>query len=193
MAFRAKARQVRATTPQTGSDRPAVTSSKPRPRRPGDTTIASLTKRPGFLLRRAHQLSVAMFNEAVGALGITTTQYGALVVLRHCEGLDRIDLARKFGLDRTTAALVVRKLEEKALVVRIDDRADRRRKIIVLTARGERMLESLRVPAEAARLRALSVFSPAESKEFLRLLAVLSDTFKDQARAPLQMPTDEPF
>ena len=166
---------------------PAVKTSRTGQTPQGPSAIEALTRRPGFLLRRAHQISVAIFNDAVGELGITTTQYGALTALRDCEGLDRIDLARKVGLDRTTAALVVRKLEEKCLLVRTDDPADRRRKIIVLTARGERMLEKLRAPAEQARLRALSVFSAEEQAEFLRLLGRISETFNDQARAPLQV------
>lgn len=159
--------------------------STPCPSLPADDNVAMLVRRPGFLLRRAHQISVAIFNREVAALGITTTQYGALVVLRFCEGLDQIDLAAKVGIDRTTAALVVRKLAEKGLVVRIDDVRDRRRKIIVLTARGERMLESLRAPAEAAKLRALSVFTPTDAAAFLELLGRISETFNDQTRAPL--------
>src|SRR5271170_3649879 len=65
-------------------------------------SLDALYKRPGFMLRRAHQISVSLFMLQPDAKNITTTQYGVLVILRACEGLDQISLAKKVGLDRST-------------------------------------------------------------------------------------------
>ena len=148
-------------------------------------SLDALYKRPGFLLRRAHQISVSLFLNEVGELNMTTTQYGVLVILRQCEGLDQIGLAKKVGLDRTTTALVVRKLEQKSLAVRVPDPHDRRRKIIVLTARGERMLVRLREPASRAGEKALAAFSPGDGEDFLWLLAKVVNHFNKDTRAPI--------
>lgn len=148
--------------------------------------IDALYKRPGFLLRRAHQISVSLFMEEAGKYdATTTTQYGILVILRSCEGLDQISLSKKVGLDRSTTGLVVKKLEDEGLVVRIDDPKDRRRKIIVLTARGERKLEMLKVPAASAQENALSVFEPDEARQFLALLEKFVQHFNAETRAPI--------
>lgn len=147
--------------------------------------IMSLYKRPGFLLRRAHQISVSLFTEAAADFGVTTTQYGVLVILRSTEGLDQIGLSKKVGLDRSTTGLVVKKLEERGLVVRCDDPNDLRRKVIVLTAKGERLLDSLRVPAARAQEQALSAFDPDEAAHFLSLLDKFVQTFNSVTRAPL--------
>jgi len=44
------------------------------PRNPLD----ALYHRPGFMLRRAHQIAVSLFLEETGDLRITTTQFGIL-------------------------------------------------------------------------------------------------------------------
>ena len=151
--------------------------------------VDALYKRPGFLLRRAHQISVSLFMEEAGKHdATTTTQYGILVILRSCEGLDQIGLSKKVGLDRSTTGLVIKKLEAEGLIVRVDDPQDRRRKIIVLTARGERKLERLREPAARAQEAALSAFEPDEAALFLQLLNKFVQRFNTVTRAPI---TDE--
>lgn len=147
--------------------------------------IAALYTRPGFLLRRAHQISVSLFMQAAVEHNVTTTQYGVLVVLRYFEGLDQIGVARRVGLDRSTAGLVIKKLEDNGLVVRIDDPKDKRRKIIVLTARGERTLEMLAKPAAQAQEAALAPFSPAEAEQFIHLLDKFVGHFNGITRAPI--------
>ena len=148
-------------------------------------SVDALYKRPGFLLRRAHQISVSLFMEESAEFNITTTQYGVLVILRCFEDLDQIGLSKKVGLDRSTTGLVVKRLESEGLVVRVEDRADRRRKVIVLTGKGERKLENLRGAASAAQARALSAFSPEEGTEFLRLLEKFVAQFNGVTRAPI--------
>lgn len=153
-------------------------------------SVEDLYKRPGFLLRRAHQISVSLFMEESADFNVTTTQYGVLVILRCCEDLDQIGLSKKVGLDRSTTGLVVKRLETEGLVVRVEDRADRRRKVIVLTGKGERKLESLRHAAMIARERSLSAFSPEEGAEFLRLLEKFVARFNGVTRAPIVIDAD---
>lgn len=148
-------------------------------------SVDVLYKRPGFMLRRAHQISVSLFMEESAAFNVTTTQYGVLVILRCCENLDQIGLSKKVGLDRSTTGLVVKRLESEGLVVRVEDREDRRRKVIVLTGKGERKLENLRQAALTAKERALSAFSPEEGEEFLRLLEKFVARFNGVTRAPI--------
>lgn len=150
---------------------------------PATDSVEALYKRPGFMLRRAHQISVSLFVEECA--GMTTTQYGVLVILRCCEGLDQIGLSKRVGLDRSTTGLVAKKLEDDGLVVRIEDPKDRRRKIIVLTAKGERRLEQVREGAARAQARALSAFSAGEAEQFLGLLGKFVDTFNGVTRAPI--------
>src|SRR5262249_24959426 len=57
--------------------RAGSTKGPPLPNDPLD----ELYRRPGFMIRRAHQIAVALFLEETGELKITTTQYGILCIL----------------------------------------------------------------------------------------------------------------
>lgn len=146
---------------------------------------AELYRRPGFLMRRAHQITVSLFLMEAAALGVTTTQFGAMVVLRAHRGLDQVGLAKLVGIDRSTAALVVGKLETAGYVASESDPADRRRKVLVLTAAGHAALDRLAEPARRARERALSPFTEEEATIFLDLLERFVDSLNGDARAPI--------
>ncbi len=158
-------------------------------REPGEQSLDQLYRRPGFLLRRAHQISVALFLEEAAGLGLTTTQYGAMVVLRLRGSLDQVGIATLVGIDRSTTALVVSKLEEAAYIERRDDEVDKRRKIITLSDAGRAMLERVAEPAQRARERALAPFSARDSAKFLALLERFVDAFNEQTRAPIRAET----
>ena len=151
-----------------------------------ESSLDGLYRRPGFLLRRAHQISVALFLEETAALGLTTTQYGTMVVLRARGSLDQVGIATLVGIDRSTTALVVSKLEEAGYIERRDDSIDKRRKIITLSKSGHAMLDGVAAPAQRARERALEAFSAKDAAKFLALLEHFVDVFNEQTRAPIR-------
>jgi DNA-binding MarR family transcriptional regulator len=55
-----------------------------------------------------------------------------------------------------------------------------------LTRAGERMLERLVLPAQRARARVLSGFTPAERTQFLALLDKFIHRFNDSTRVPFE-------
>jgi DNA-binding MarR family transcriptional regulator len=146
--------------------------------------LDALYRRPGFMIRRAHQISVSMFLEETGALGITNRQYGILLVLKHRPGIDQITVAKLLGLDRSTTGMVLEKLEQAGLVGRVVGKSDRRRRSLKLTATGERMLKKLATPARRAQERVLSAFTLKEGELFLDLLEKLTRAFNESTRVP---------
>lgn len=152
-----------------------------------DDPLMQLYRRPGFMLRRAHQIAVSVFLEQTSDLKITTTQYGILLLLRHQPGIDQITVAKLLGLDRSTTAMVLKKLEKGGLVGRRIGAGDRRRRDLELTASGAAMLRRLKAPAAQARLRLLAVLAPKERAVFLRLLDKFTQAFNETARVPLLM------
>jgi DNA-binding MarR family transcriptional regulator len=150
-----------------------------------DTALEELYRRPGFLIRRAQQIAVSLFLEESGALGVTNTQYGILMVLKHRPCTDQITLAKQLGLDRSTTGMVVDKLEHGGLVKR-RVASDRRKRELVLTRAGERMLTQLGGPAQRAQSRVLSAFTPGEQVAFLALLEKLVGAFNASTRVPLE-------
>jgi DNA-binding MarR family transcriptional regulator len=69
---------------------------------------------PGHLIRRLHQMSVAVFAEKIAAAGadITPVQYGALCAVRAYPGLDQATVASMIAYDRVTIGGVLDRLEQ---------------------------------------------------------------------------------
>lgn len=149
------------------------------------TDLRVLYSRPGFLLRRAHQISVSLFMEETLAQGVTTTQYSLMYILRARPGLDQISLAKLIGLDRSTTGLVVGKLEAAGLVVRSEVATDRRRKVLSLTVQGRSLMRRLAEPARRAQDKLLAPFTAQERKQFVGLLSKFADAYNSLVRTPL--------
>ena len=160
------------------SQRRKMTASQNNP-------LAELYRRPGFMIRRVHQIAVSLFIEETGKLGVTNRQYGILFVLKHRPGVDQISVANLLGLDRSTTGMVLKKLEDDGLVVRSVDARDRRRHSMRLTKSGERLLSQLAEPARRARARVLSAFTAREQTLFLQLLDKFTRAFNGTTRVPL--------
>ena len=146
--------------------------------------LDDLFRRPGFLIRRAHQTAVSIFLKETGALGITNRQYGILLVLKHRPGIDQIGVAKLLGLDRSTTGMVLGTLEKAGLVGRIVGVKDRRTRSLKLTPAGRRMLTRLAAPARRAQDKVLAAFTATEQATFLDLLEKFNRTFSDSTRVP---------
>jgi DNA-binding MarR family transcriptional regulator len=149
-----------------------------------DTSLADLHSRPGFLIRRAHQISTSVFMEETAALNVTTTQYGLLYLIKHFPDIDQVSASQMLGLDRSTAAMVLRSLEKSGMIVR-SVASDKRRRALTLTGEGEALLRNLDEPAARALKRLLSPLDPAEAAMLVYLLKKLTAAFNESARVPL--------
>jgi DNA-binding MarR family transcriptional regulator len=147
--------------------------------------LENLYQRPGFMIRRMHQIAVSLFIEETGKLGVTNRQYGILFVLEHRPGIDQISVANLLGLDRSTTGMVLKKLEQDGLVARSIEVRDRRRHSLQLTRSGKRLLSQLAGPAQRAQARVLAAFTRGEQTLFLQLLGKFIRAFNESTRVPL--------
>ncbi len=152
----------------------------------GAAELQELYARPGFLLRRAHQISVSLFMDEAAAEGMTSTQYSVMFILRVQPGLDQISLAKLIGLDRSTTGLVLGKLEHAGLVKRSAAETDRRCKQLKLTRRGETAMRRLAEPARNAQDKMLTPFTAAERRQFIALLTKFVGAYNEVVRTPLK-------
>lgn len=142
-----------------------------------------LFARPGFLIRRLQQIHYALFFEECGAENITPVQYGILTVVSVMADLDQSALGREVGLDRTTTADVVNRLEERGLVERLANPADKRRRHVRLTAKGRRIVEDLRSRMARAQERLLEPLRPAERTMLMDLMGILVEAYGQYSKA----------
>lgn len=149
-----------------------------------DESLRALYQRPGFMLRRAHQIATSIFLDASAPLGVTTTQYGVLTLLSAAPGSDQITVARRLGLDRSTTGTVLRILEEGGYVRRVVG-PDRRRRLLELTEAGHRRLQALDRPAADALHRLMEPLTAEEAETLQHLLLKLTLAHNETSRVPL--------
>jgi DNA-binding MarR family transcriptional regulator len=80
--------------------------------------LYDLYQRPGFLLRRTHQISTAVFENACATLTLTPAQYGVLRVLEQEPDLDQTRLARALAFDKVTMMRICKGLEARGRIAR---------------------------------------------------------------------------
>lgn len=150
-------------------------------------TAWELSSRPGFLIRRLHQIHVSLFVEECGALGVTPVQFSVLSAAAQTPGLEQARLTQEVGVDRTTLAGVLARLEKQGFVRRRAGRGDRRVKNVFPTPAGRALLARMEAPARRAHERTLEALPPAERERFLKSLAKLVDAGNSYGRAALRL------
>lgn len=151
-------------------------------------SLSRLYARPGFLLRRAHQISAAVFEDACKDLGLTPAQFGVLTVLQAHPGLGQSSLARALGFDKVTVLRVLRGLEARGLVFRGASQDNRRNMCVSLTEEGTRVLHLAQKPAEKAYKRLMAPLARDQQEQLLHLLQLLTGELEDEARAAFVPP-----
>lgn len=145
-----------------------------------------LWRRPGYLIRRLHQIHYALFFEECAAFGVTPVQYGLLTILSTNPNSDQVTLANALGIDRTNVADVLRRLEQSGLIHRERGVNDRRMVLARLSSAGEELVESMHPHMARAQERLLSVLSEDERETFLSMLMRMLEANNQHGRAPLR-------
>lgn len=128
---------------------------------------------PGHLIRRAHQVSVALFAEAAASLDVTQVQFAILNALLDEPGIDQVTLAQRVALDPATSGSVIERLERKGWLQRELAPTDRRRRLLWITPAGMDVVQALMQPIADAQARLLAPLPPADAQALLRLLKAL--------------------
>ncbi len=152
------------------------------PRRPADAI--DLDALPGYFIRRQQQIAVAIFLEEAEPHGVTPVQFAALLTVARQPGLDQRSLAATIGLDTSTVASVIDRLEARGLMTRQPSLEDRRLRLLHATPAGLALLDEVEPGVVRAQERILGPLAPAERTEFLRLLMKLVQGNNGYSRAP---------
>ena len=108
-----------------------------------------LEEQLSFILYLCSKETIKRYKSYLDPLGITYTQYLALLVLWNENGITVNELSRKLYLDSGTLTPLLKKLETKELVERHRDTEDERVVRLFLTEKGQNLKEQVRhIPGE---------------------------------------------
>lgn len=137
------------------------------------TAHIPLGSRPGYLVRRLHQIHSAIFLEECQEFAITPVQYGLITALLDKPGIDQVTLGGEVGIDRTNVADVLGRLADRGLVRRERSKTDRRSMIAFLTKEGESVAERMYESMQNAQERFLAPLRPEFRSAFLAMVIEL--------------------
>src|SRR5262245_31040863 len=129
-----------------------------------------LEERPGYLIRRLHQIHVALFQEKCAAFEITPLQYSLLTALAKRGTADQTTLAADIALDRTTTTGALKRLQSGRFVDRTVALHDRRSQSCRLTRAGVALLRKMEKSARSAHLETVADLSKADQKRFIAMM-----------------------
>ncbi|MEF7616620.1 MarR family transcriptional regulator [Aquincola sp. MAHUQ-54] len=148
---------------------------------------SALFSRPGFLIRRLHQIHTWLFAEETQAYNITPVQYSLLTALAEHGEMDQNTLAYEIGLERTSVAEVLPRLEARGVVERRQSPLDRRVKLVKISRKGRALAKRMAAAAQRAHDRTIELLPPEEREQFMLQLIKLVEANNDGSVVPLRL------
>ena len=132
---------------------------------------------PHLQARLGYQLKHAFFRleelHAVHLAGcaVNVRELSVLLLLDGREPESQQQASERLGVDRTTMVGLLDGLEDKGLVARQPDLADRRRNLVALTNAGRKALKEAKAASDRAESQLLADLSPTETGQLRDLLS----------------------
>ena len=111
--------------------------------------------------------------EETAGFDTTPVQFAILNALIDEPGEDQITLSERVAFDPATLGSVIGRLERKGWIRREADAADKRRKLLWITAEGERLALQMKRPVSRAQQRIVGPLDDAERTQLGLLLGKL--------------------
>jgi DNA-binding MarR family transcriptional regulator len=147
--------------------------------------LQDLYSDPGHLIRRAYQISVAIFLEECQSFNLGLVDCAVLYGVQALPGTDQISLSKAIAIDRSTIARVVNRLAVRGLIERNVSEKDRRENRLFLTAEGKKIFRKIQPRIDEVNQRMLAPLKPSEQKQFIEFLTTICNANNESSRAPL--------
>jgi DNA-binding MarR family transcriptional regulator len=140
--------------------------------------VSQLDRSPIHLLHRASQAVGDVFATEVEIKDLTPRQFVVLTTVAQNEGLSQTGIVDRTGIDRSTLADVVRRLQKKGLLQRRRTKEDARAYAVKLTDEGRRVLRTVEPMAKRVDRRVLDSLPAKHRDEFITALASIVRTLE---------------
>jgi DNA-binding MarR family transcriptional regulator len=132
--------------------------------------MRALQQTPGFLLRMAQLKFFEGFYEHFAESGITPATYAILVLIRDNPSILPSTLAGGLRLRLPNLIKLLNELESTSLIQRKRSKADRRAVELLLTAKGQRLIQEAAKMAKPYERLMLAALSQAEQDRLIEFL-----------------------
>jgi DNA-binding MarR family transcriptional regulator len=144
----------------------------------------NLNASPSHLLHRAQQIAANQSATSLKAAGVTLRQFSVLAALSGNEGVSQSDLVNATGIDRSTLADMVQRMESGGLIKRVNSKTDARAKSVSLTAKGRKAFDKALPSVRSADAALFGAMAKAKQDALLQgLMGLVDEAGKAPAKA----------
>jgi len=142
-----------------------------------ESAPARVRDRPTWLISRSYARSRSLLNDgfAASGTGLAGYHYRLLAALEEWGPASQTELGRGTSIDRSDVVTALAELEERGLIRRAVDPANRRRNIVTITRAGARQLQVLDRVVDEIQVKTLAPLSQPERRQLATLLQKLVD------------------
>ncbi len=134
----------------------------------------------GYLLRECNRRFIKTLEAKIKPHGVLVGQWFFLRELWLEDGLTQADLSSRVGMKAPTTVVAIRRLVKDGLVIRKQDKVDRRKVRIHLTPKGRRSRDVLLPLAHDVNILATDGFSEAEIRQFQSLFDRMKENLSNE-------------
>src|SRR5215510_4782599 len=146
-----------------------------------ESTSDRLQRSPIHLLHRAGQCAGDVFHAEMMNGELTPRQFAVLYTVANNEGLSQTGLVERTGIDRSTLADIVRRMQRKGLLQRRRTKEDARAYAVKLTDEGRKALRTAEPLARRVDDRILEALPGKQRDQFINDLVAIVDTLNKLA------------
>src|SRR5215468_5676865 len=132
--------------------------------------LGVLSDHLGYFIRRLQVWVFQDFIRTLAPIDIRPAQYSVLVVIAANPGLSQSDLAATLAIERARLVRLLDKLEKRGLTRRLNSRTDRRSHALRLTGDGQRILRRAKALAAAHEARLNAMLGDEQRKSIIDAL-----------------------
>jgi DNA-binding MarR family transcriptional regulator len=141
-----------------------------------------------YLLNQANQAVRSQLEAALRDLQMTGIQYTILTIVDEHEGISSAELSRRFFVTAQTMNEIINGLEQRGLVARKEDPANKRILRMKLTAQGRKLLKKCEDVADRIEEAAFDWVDPKEYEVLRRSLRALLQGLRERkSMMPVQI------
>ncbi|MCE9524141.1 MAG: MarR family winged helix-turn-helix transcriptional regulator [Alphaproteobacteria bacterium] len=134
---------------------------------------------PGHLLRRAQQYANDLYTNEIDEHGLTQRQFAVLFAVDQQEGVSQTVLVRTTGIDRSTLADMIVRMQKKDLLARKRTDDDQRANAVRITSTGRKALRAAMPAVLRSDTQILEALPARARAEFTKALVLIAKASAD--------------
>jgi DNA-binding MarR family transcriptional regulator len=133
-----------------------------------------LDNSPGHLLRRANQYANDLYTNEQDSKTLTQRQFAVLFAVDQKEGMSQTELVEATGIDRSTLADMIVRMQNRDLLARKRTEEDARANSVRITATGRRALRGAMPAVVKSEARLIEVLPQRMRADFIKCLGLIA-------------------